>query len=302
MILEYIVKDNDFDNLNNKITVNYVLFNKLNLSNRLFTKLINLKKIYLNDVAIDTRSFVNVGDKITIDFDFDEDNSNIIATKMDLQIIFEDDWFLVISKPRGIAVHPSILHYADSLSNGIKFYFDSINLHKKIRPVNRLDLYTSGLIVFAKNEYVQECLIKQMYDNVFSKKYLALTEGIFDKKSGSINAPIARKENSIIERTVSDSGKYAITDYEVLEEFNNYSVVKCILKTGRTHQIRVHMSYIGHPIVGDFLYGGTTNFVNGQLLHCYEISFVHPIFKKVCKFKDDSFLNILETFKKESSI
>ena len=314
MILEYIIREETItkhekntksqlnsNSVENLPTINQILSQEFGLSNRLFNRLLNSQKIYLNDIFVDTRTNVKIGDKISIDLNYDEDNSNIVPTKMDLNIIFEDESMLIISKPRGIAVHPSILHFENSLSNGVKYYFDSIGLHKKIRPVNRLDFNTSGLIVFAKNEYIQECLIKQMTDGSFHKKYWAIAHGIFENKTGTINAPIARKENSIIERCVSEHGKLSITDYKVLEEFNNYSLLECTLKTGRTHQIRVHMAYIGHPLVGDTLYGTASNLIDGQALHSYEISFIHPVLKKACNFKDDSFLNILEILKKESS-
>ena len=118
----------------------------------------------------------------TISFDYDEDNLNILPIQMDLDIIYEDDWLLVINKPAGIPVHPSISHYNNSLSNGVRFYFDKIGLKKKIRPVNRLDKNTSGIVVFAKNEYIQECLINQMKSGIFKKEYLAIVNGILDEK------------------------------------------------------------------------------------------------------------------------
>ena len=221
---------------------------------------------------------------ITINFDYEEDNSNIIPTEMNLNIIFEDDWLLVVNKPAGIAIHPSVLHYSDSLCNGIRFYFDKIGLKKKIRPVNRLDLNTSGLVVFAKCEYIQECLINQMKNSQFKKEYLAVCNGFFDKKSGTINLPIARKENSIIERCISENGQTAITHYEVLKDFDNYSLVKCSLETGRTHQIRVHMSAIGHPLLGDSLYGSISDLINRQALHCYNLQFIHPVYNNDLNF------------------
>ena len=278
MILEYKVIDN-------KKTINQIINEQFNLSSRLFYKLIKNKLVSLNSKPVDTRTIPVKGDIITIDLNYEEDNSNIVPTKMDLNIVYEDEGLLILDKPTGIAVHPSILHYNDSLSNGVKFYFDLINLHKKIRPVNRLDLDTSGLIVFAKNEYIQENLIRQMNNGSFKKEYLCLVEGVLDNLKGTISAPIARKENSIIERCVSPCGQIAITDYEVLKSFENYSLVKCILKTGRTHQIRVHFTYIGHPLIGDSLYGnGKSPIINRQALHSYKISFLHPINNKLMEF------------------
>ena len=144
------------------MTINQILKTEFNISSILLNRLIKNNKILLNNTKCDTRISPNIGDIITVDLSMQEDNSNIVATKMPLDIIYEDDWMIIVNKPAGIAVHPSILHYDDSLSNGIKSYFNTINLHKKIRPANRLDRNTSGLVLFAKCEYIQECLIKQM--------------------------------------------------------------------------------------------------------------------------------------------
>ena len=257
-------------------TINQILKNELNISSRLFYKLIKHNLVSVNGKPTDTRNQVTINDVITIDLNYDEDNSNIVPRKMELNIVYEDEALIIINKPSGIAVHPSILHYEDSLSNGLKYYFDSINLKKKIRPVNRLDFYTSGLIVFAKNEYIQESLIKQMEQNLFHKEYLAIVTGILDHKKGTINKPIGRKEGSIIERAICPEGKKSITHYEVLKEYENLSLVKCVLETGRTHQIRVHFSSIGHPLLGDELYGKPSPLIKGQALVCNKLEFIHP--------------------------
>lgn len=262
-------------------TIKEVLKAYFNVSDRLLVKLKKNNKIYLNNNIINVNATVNIGDIVSFILDFEENNSNIIGTKMDLEIIYEDDAYIVLNKPAGIPVHPSMEHYTDSLSNGLKYYFESIGLKRKIRPVNRLDKNTSGLVIFAKNEYIQECLVRQMKKNQFYKEYIAMCEGKFNKESGVINAPISRKENSIIERCVNKNGDTVATQYTVLtyNEDYNYSVVKCVLKTGRTHQIRVHMQYIGHPILGDTLYGNPSKLINRQALHSHVISFNHPINK-----------------------
>ena len=269
----------------NYITTKQVLKNEFKMSSRLILKLKKLKKIYLNDkfTYLDYKLISN--DRVTVDFDFNEDNSNIISTKMDLDIIYEDDCFLIVNKPPFIPVHPSSYHPDDSLSNEVKYYFDKNNINKLIRPVNRLDRNTSGIVIFAKNEYVQECLINQMKENIFKKEYIAICEGYLDKKDDIINFPISRKEKSIIERKVSKNGENAITEYKVEKEFNNMSLLKIILKTGRTHQIRVHLSYIGHPIIGDDLYGNKSDLIKRQALHAKNIEFIHPITKKLMKFE-----------------
>jgi 23S rRNA pseudouridine1911/1915/1917 synthase len=270
MNLHYI-SDNKYKN------INQVLNDEFKISSRLKSKLISNQLILLNGTFVDTRTSISKGDTIDIILDYPENNSNIIATNMFLNIIYEDDYLLIINKPAGIAVHPSILHYEDSLSNGVKFYYDKIGLAKKVRPVTRIDLNTSGLVVFAKNEFIQENLIRQMSNNSFKKIYLCLAEGIVAPEKGSINAPISRKNDSIIERTISNNGQYAVTNYEVLQYFEKYSLVKCILETGRTHQIRVHFAFIGHPLLGDSLYGNSSSFINRQALHCYNLKFIHPI-------------------------
>lgn len=277
MILEYRVKEK------NK-TINQILQEQFGFSNRLFNKLIKGKNILLNGVNVDTRLKANMQDKITIDLTYAEDNSNIVSRKMDLDIIYEDDGMLVLNKPAGIAIHPSIRHYEDSLASGVKYYFESKGIYKKIRPVNRLDLDTSGLVVFAKNEYIQENLIRQMKDKLFIKEYVALVTGILEPENGIINAPIARKEESIIERCVSETGQNAITEYEVLRKYDNYCLIKCKLITGRTHQIRVHMAYIGHPLLGDTLYGTSSDLIKRQALYCFKIGFKNPVTNEDMEF------------------
>lgn len=286
MILKYI---------NNKYsTIRQVMKQEFDISYNLSVKLKKNKQIFLNGVSMYVDAPIQKGDVITFVIDFDEDNSNIVPTKMDLDILYEDDAMLVLDKPAGIPVHPSILHFENSLSNGVKYYFDSISLHRKIRPVNRLDRNTSGIVIFAKNEYVHSILSKQMQSNVFKKEYIAICNGIFDVKEGTINAPIARKADSIIERCVDRSGDVAITHYKVIKEFraseknsnassNQTSYLSELLinlETGRTHQIRVHMAYIGHPILGDSLYGDESNLIGRQALHSYKVEFIHPLTKE----------------------
>lgn len=196
MELKYKVKDSKI--------INQILKEDLSFSSRLLYKLIKSNQIYLNGNICDTRNIANIGDILTINFDYEEDNSNIVPAEISLDILFEDDWLLIVNKPAGIAVHPSMQHYTDSLCNGVRFYFDKIGLKKKIRPVNRLDLNTSGIVIFAKCEYIQEYLSKEMQNGQFKKEYLAICTGIFKEKFGSINLPISRKDGSIIERCVSE--------------------------------------------------------------------------------------------------
>lgn len=207
---------------------------------------------------------------------------------MDLNILYKDEWLLILNKPSGIAIHPSILHFDTSLSNGVKYYFDTINLKKKIRPVTRLDKDTSGIVVFAKCEYIQECLIKEMQNKTFKKKYYALCTGTFEKSKGTISLPIARRPGSIIERQIDfENGQNSVTNYKVIKTFQNLTLIECELETGRTHQIRVHMSGINHPLLGDTLYGKCSDLINRQALHCHSIEFLHPITNEKIKIDCD---------------
>lgn len=275
MKLEYIVKENT------KYTcIKDILKKEFNMSDRLILKLKRTNQVYCNGCVANIYSNINLQDIIQADISFDEECENIVPTNIDLDILYEDDGLLIVNKSSNTPVHPSLNHYEDSLSNGVKYYFDSINLRRKIRPINRLDKDTTGIVLFAKNEYIQECLIKQMKSHKFEKEYLAIVNGIINCKTQEIEAPIARKDTSIIERCVSPMGDYARTDIEVIQTYANYSYIKCILKTGRTHQIRVHTSHIGHPILGDTLYGSSSKLITRQALHAYRVKFIHPITKQ----------------------
>lgn len=264
--------------------VKEVLKAEFSMSDRLLLKLKKLDRIYLNGDVTSVNHLVLENDLIECYLDYEEDNSNIVPIEMPLNIIYEDEAYIVVNKPAGIPVHPSMDHYTDSLSNGIAFYFNQIGLKKKIRPVNRLDKDTSGIVIFAKNEYIQECLVRQMKSKEFIKKYIAVVTGSLDNLEGTINAPIARKEGSIIERCVSETGDIAITHYKVLKRKPNFDIVECILETGRTHQIRVHFAYLGHSLLSDTLYGTSSSLINRQALHAYEVEFTHPLSKKKVKY------------------
>lgn len=279
MNLEYKIIDNKYEN------VKEILKAHFQVSDRLLTKLKKEKCIFLNSKPVYVTKKVKNGDFLKVDMNFVETSDNIVPTKIELDIIFEDEYLLVVNKPAHIPVHPSCNYYENSLSNGIKYYFNSINLQRKIRPINRLDKDTSGLVLFAKHEYIQETLVRQMKSNTFQKEYIAILEGNLDKSSGTINASIARKAGSIMEREISENGDIAISHFELIKNFENYAEVKYTLETGRTHQLRVHSKYIGHPILGDTLYGKKSNLIDRQALHAYKIKFIHPITKQLITLK-----------------
>lgn len=253
-------------------TILQILKEDLSFSNRLISKIKN--DVLLNDKSAKTYDTAEIGDIIKVDIGFEETSDNIVPNNdIELKVLYEDEWMLIVDKPPFMPVHPSINHYEDSLSNGVKAYFLKNGINKKIRPVNRLDKNTTGIVIFAKSEYIQENLTD------YEKYYLTIVNGQTDE-SGIIDKPIARKLPSIIERTVRDDGDQAITRYKTLEYKNNMSLVECKLETGRTHQIRVHMASIGHSIIGDDLYGVSSTLINRQALHAYKIKFVHPVSRK----------------------
>lgn len=255
--------------------VGNILRDKLNISSRLLTKLKMNGKILVGRTSVFSSYIVHQNDEITVNIDFEEED-NIVPEDMNLDILYEDDYLLAINKPFGTVVHPSSNHLTNTLANGVKYY---LNNKKKIRAINRLDRDTSGIVLFAKNEYIQELMIT---NTKIEKEYLALTIGKLPKDKDTLSFPIARKEGSIMERIVTEAGQIAITHYDVIRyiEDKNISLVHLKLETGRTHQIRVHLAYIGNSILGDTLYGLETNLINRQALHAYSTSFVHPITKK----------------------
>ena len=299
MELNYINTNPNYKNLRD------VLIKEFHISKKLLVKLKNEKSYSLNNGFEYLDKKVSINDTIKVNLDFEEENS-VVKSPIPLNILFEDESMVIVNKPAFIPVHPSLNHYTDSLSNGVSYYFDKIGLKKKIRVVNRLDINTSGIVIFAKNQYVQEVLKTQKEKNQFEKTYIAILSGFLDKNKGTIEAPISRKKDSIIERMVNfENGIYSKTYFELLKnfEFKNrkLSLVKYTLETGRTHQLRIHSKYIGHPILGDTLYGDESDIISRQALHAYKISFIHPISKDkieiVSKIPDDM-MNIIKQKRK----
>lgn len=266
--------------------IKQVLKENLSISERLFKK-VKHNHIFVNGIPYLSYKPLKPNDMVTVDLDFSEECENIVPNEnINFKILYEDEWLIIVDKPCNMPVHPSLNYYETSLSNGIKAYYIKKNIHKKIRPINRLDKDTTGIVMFAKSEYIQDNLKN------YEKEYVAICTGRLEG-SGIINKNIKRKTPSIIERCVcnSNEGEVAITEYNVLSNFkidnNNYSLVKCTLKTGRTHQIRVHLSSIGHPILGDSLYGEKTMLISRQLLHAYRIKFKHPVTKEEIEIIDE---------------
>ncbi|MDD4045892.1 MAG: RluA family pseudouridine synthase [Tissierellia bacterium] len=267
-LLKYTIQENDN-------TVKSILREKLKFSGRLSRKLERNGKILLNGKAVKLNKSIFAGDELSIEFDEEEDQ--YAAVDIPIDIIYEDDDMLVVNKQPYTVVHPTKSHQNDTLANGVAYYYKKNNINRKVRFVNRLDMNTSGIVIIAKNPYVHNQLMHQMKSSTVEKFYYAIVEGLLKEDEGRIDAPITRLNPEDIIRIVHPSGKECITEFRAEKKYNNMTLVKLKLITGRTHQIRVHLKYIGHPIVGDTLYGNESLLIDRQALHCCEMKFKHPI-------------------------
>lgn len=221
-------------------------------------------------------TLVQNGDVITLSWPL---TSPLEAVSGDIAIIYEDEDLLILNKPAGLLVHPTALDRTVSLANFVMHYYQKTGQACQFHPIHRLDRNTSGLLAIAKQPRIQHLLaVKQLQD--LHRNYLAIVSGHLEEPCGIINQPIARKPGSIIERIVSPDGQPAETHYETQKVYANASQLKLTLQTGRTHQIRVHMSSIGHPLLGDDLYGGATDLLERQALHACQLSLIHPLTHK----------------------
>lgn len=242
--------------------------------------------ILVNGEPKTVRYQLNEGDILTIVLPPERKGEDMKAEDIPLDIVFEDDDLLVLFKPAGIATMPSLNHRNGTIANGILNYYAKKNIPYTVHIVTRLDLNTSGLMLVAKHRFSHSLLSAAQIEGKIRRKYKAIIHGHLDNKAGVIHAPIEREEGSIIKRAVMETGKDAITSYKVEKELNEDTLVHVELITGRTHQIRVHFSYLGHPLVGDDLYGGSLKKeMTRQALHCFEISFMHPFKKQVMTFQ-----------------
>lgn len=270
-------------NVQTSESVKNILKSKLKMSERLIRKIKLNDKLTCDGRCLKINDTVEAGNVLTIDLNFEEESENIDSVEMPLDILYEDEWLIIINKPANMVVHPSVLHRTDSLASAVKFYLESKNEKIKMRFVNRIDKDTTGIVIFAKSEYIQEALVAQMKDGTLIKEYRAIVEGVLEG-IGTIDKPIKRQEGSIMIRIVSDDGERAVTHYEVLQNMKDMTLVKVILETGRTHQIRVHMKEIGHTLIGDDLYESKSSLINRQALHAYKINFIHPITNEKMEF------------------
>ncbi len=283
--MEFIIKKEEEGS-----TVKSVLQHRLNLSRRLLT---NLKQtpsgILVNGKAVFVNHVLKESDHLRILLETKEKASEtILPVKGPLDIFFEDEDILIVNKPGNMPVHPSFGHYEDSLANIVMWYYKEQNQSFVYRPVNRLDSGTSGLMMIAKNAYTHHKMGQAIENGSFKRSYLGIVNGHMEPKEGTICYPIGRKEGTPLLREVKQdgAGKPAITHYRVLEENKDHSLLKLHLDTGRTHQIRVHLSFLGHPLVNDFLYGKEEkDIISRHALHSHTLTFIHPFSGKKHAFE-----------------
>lgn len=269
-----------------EMTLKEILLDKLNFSVRSLSKMKREQTVLVNKEFKKPSTKIKKGDLIEVKID--EEMANFMPQDLKLDILYDDFDLIMVNKPPFMVVHPTKSHCDNTVANGVTCYINEKKENVKIRFVNRLDMNTSGLVIVAKNAYAHHALSNDMsLDNV-EKVYIAVVKGVVKKDSGTINLPIFRPSEDSIKRVVDDKGQASITHYEVLERLNDATVLKLRLETGRTHQIRVHLSHIGYGIIGDELYGYVDeNLINRQALHAYSLKFKQPRTKENLEFKAD---------------
>ncbi len=241
--------------------------------------------ILVDGNRVNTRFCPAAGQVLSVRLSDPQRNSGIVPAPGPLDIVYEDEDLIVLNKVAGVSVHPGPGHFDDTLGNFLVYYYESSGQEADFHPVHRLDRGTSGLLVAAKHPHAQEVLKKQLHTEHFRRVYLAVCEGILEDWTGVIDAPLGPKPGSLMEQMVRPDGKPARTRYGVLRRWGDRSLVELELETGRTHQIRVHMAHIGHPLTGDFLYGTEDKALIGRpALHSGYLSFRHPITKEKLQF------------------
>lgn len=281
------------------------LATKLDISRSKIQKLIKEGKVLVNDKLISANYLVKLNDQIQVNDELNYEIS-VEPENIPLDIVYEDDDLLVINKASGMVVHPAPGHYTNTLVNALLYRFN-ITSGDKMRPgiVHRLDKDTSGLMLVAKNEETHEKLSKMIGNKEVERRYLAITTGVIKTDTGTIDAPIGRDQRNRLKMQVTDvNAKEAITHFKVLKRYKANTLIECILETGRTHQIRVHMSHIGHGIIGDELYGYVDeSLINRQALHAYSLSFNQPRTKENLEFKAElpnDIKNLIEKLRKNN--
>lgn len=301
------------------LSIKELLHRHFTFSSRLMTKLKQQNLVYLNGEPMPGWVPTKPGDQIAIRMP--EEHSDFLLEDIPIDVIFEDSYLLVINKQAGVAVHPTKGKPNHTIANGLMKKMTDSGEQYKIRFVNRLDMNTSGLLIVAKNSFTQEEIIKQMKQDQVTKKYIAVVTGEIPEEEGTIDLPLGRPYADEVERWVlpeEDGGSPSVTHYRVLDRFHGHSLVELRLETGRTHQIRIHLSFIGYPIVGDHLYchgdpfaykrihgdvheEKVSPYIDRQALHAKYLSFRHPVTKSQIECNaplPSDIVNLIETLKK----
>lgn len=285
------------------VRIDNYLTDKLNLSRSKVSKMIKDGKILVNGKSVKTSYLVRLNDIIDAE-EYVEEEMSLKPEKMDLDIVYEDDDVIVVNKANGVVVHPAVGNKDHTLVNGLIYHSKLSDINGTFRPgiVHRIDAYTTGLLMIAKNNKAHEILAHELEEKKTYRKYIALVWGVIKEDTGTIDAPIGRDINDRKKMSVTDiNAKEAVTHFRVIERYKNATLIELQLETGRTHQIRVHMNYIGHPVVNDPVYGHRKIFDNtGQCLHAAELGFSHPTTGEFMKFSSElpeCFLKILKEFK-----
>lgn len=291
--------------IDNEDRIDKYLLNKIEISRSKLQKMISNGNILVNGSKVKNSYVVKLDDTIFIDENYEE-KIDILPENIPLDILYEDDDVLVVNKPSGMVVHPAPGNYSGTLVNALMYHCNTLStINTLVRPgiVHRIDADTSGLLLVAKNDEAHLFLAEQIKNHTVTRKYVALVWGVINEDTATIDAPIGRDKNNRKKMCVTaDNSKESITNIRVIERYEKATFIECHLETGRTHQIRVHMDYIGHPIVNDPVYGHNKLIDKefGQMLHAKVLGFIHPKTKEYMEFNidvPDKFKEILESFK-----
>lgn len=290
--MKYQVKQND-------IRLDNYLAEILDISRSQATKMIKAKEVLVNDKLVKAGFMLKADDIVTVNH---VESDGVNPEEMDLDIVYEDDDVIVVNKANGVVVHPGAGNHEGTLVNGLLYHTKLSDVNGDERPgiVHRIDAYTTGLLMVAKNNKAHEILARELAEKKTYRKYVALVWGVITSDSGEIDAPIGRSKHDRKKMAIRGDGKEAITHFKVLKRYEKATLIELKLETGRTHQIRVHLDYIGHPVVNDPVYGNRKLFDDsGQCLHAKELGFVHPRTGEYMQFDSElpeCFTNILKKF------